>query len=108
MIPRRDRKFDKNSDKKMARPIDNPDAIFEVPARLGTSNRFSYSVRPTFDPDEPENVTLPRYGFAFLAYLKRVDSEYLLYNWLWRKKDPYNPGFPAERDDLGRQLWPQI
>jgi hypothetical protein len=91
----------------MIEAVANPDSIFAVRGRIDDDEVFCYSVRPTYDPDEPAVETLPRYGYAFVVYLKRIGEEYLAYDWDWREEDGDSPGHPAERAEFWRQLWPQ-
>jgi hypothetical protein len=50
--------------------VSQPDAIFEGLRRGRQEDGLCYSVRPTHDPMDPDSETLPRYGFAFLTFVR--------------------------------------
>lgn len=86
--------------------IVNPDVIFEGLGRAGFESGLCYSVRPTFDSDEPENLGLPHYGMVVLVFVRQCVGGFLVYDWEWREEDFNDPGHPTNWKDFGRKLWP--
>ena len=74
----------------------NPDAIFSGLRRPEQDESLCYSVRPTRDQDETPVSTdsMPRYGFAFLAFVRVANMGYVIFDWEWRQEDPDHPGRP--------------
>lgn len=85
--------------------VGEPDAIFERLRRDDGSSEWCYSVRPTHDPQEPEATTLPRYGFAFLVFVRPGVGGYVVSDWEWREENAV-PGLPLNwQNDFTRRLW---
>jgi hypothetical protein len=61
--------------------VSDPDAIFEGLNRLGMEEAVAYSVRPTRDPDEEGEPALPRYGQAFVVYVRQGVGGYVVFDW---------------------------
>lgn len=86
--------------------VQNPDAIFKSLLRYGEDESLCYSVRPTFDPSDPENNSLPRYGYAFLAFVRSEGWGFVVFDLAWRKEDEVEPGHPQNWEiDLGERTW---
>lgn len=83
-----------------------PDAIFEGLRRPNQSDSLCYSARPTFDPDEEESLTLPRYGYALVAFVRRGTGGYVVFDWEWREEAADAPGHPVNwQADFVRRTW---
>ena len=89
--------------------VADPDAIFEGLERHGHDSCLCYSVRPMHDPECPDSGTPPRYGWAFVAFARRCQGGWLIYDWAWRKEDPDCPGHPEGWEaDFTRPTWRKI
>ena len=85
--------------------VSDPDAIFEGLNRLGMDAAVAYSVRPTHDPDEPDQDGPPCYGKAFVVYARQGVGGYVVFDWEWREEDE-EPGYPdGWRGDFTRRTW---
>jgi hypothetical protein len=85
--------------------VQSPDAIFKNLMRHGEDESLCYSVRPEFDPDDPENDSLPRYGYAFLAFVRKDVGGFVVFDVAWRKENE-EPGHPHNwQDDMGERTW---
>jgi hypothetical protein len=81
--------------------VSSPDATFEV-----QKDRYCYSVRPTRDPDDEHAQMPPRFGYAFLVFVRPAVWGYVVDDWSWREEDFDNPGHPAGwKSDFARRIW---
>jgi hypothetical protein len=87
--------------------VGSPDAIFEGLSRANQTESLCYSVRLTFDPEEPEeSQSPPRYGYVFLVFVRVGVGGYVVFDWEWREEDPDEPGHPVSWEtDFARRAW---
>ena len=86
--------------------VQEPDVIFEGLKRPNEAQSLCYSIRPTHDPDDEDKEGLPRYGYAFLAFVRPGVGGWVVFDWEWREEDGDIPGHPAGWEkDFERPLW---
>jgi hypothetical protein len=85
--------------------VQSPDAVFKGLNRSGHEESLCYSVRPTFDPDDPDSGP-PRYGYVFLAFIRPGVGGFVVFDWDWREEDSDAPGHPEGwADAFGERTW---
>ncbi|AWM38698.1 hypothetical protein GobsT_31130 [Gemmata obscuriglobus] len=88
--------------------VRDPDAIFLGLRRPNQDDALCYSVFLTCDPEEDDEdyKKPPRYGLAFLAFVRVANMGCVIFDWEWREEDPDLPGHPNNwRRDFGERLW---